>query len=575
MSGTTISSPAGFFLAEFATPTSVTDLNSALEAADTNIAAAATSAAEALASQNAAAASAGAAASSATTAQAAATSAIPAIAAASAAAASATSASNSATAASTSQTSAANSATSAATSSTAAGTSASNAATSATNSANSATAASGSATSASASATSAASAVTTAATSASSASTSASNASSSATNAASSASAASTSASTATTQAGNASTSATAAAGSASTASTQASAASASASTASTQATAASSSASSALTSANNAAASAASVNGENLLSNGGFNINIRQAAGGSITTSLARTMVVDRWAVQAQRTGGGTVNYGVVSLAAADATATGETSGLSFSGGSASTGTSDYILVTQALPNAVLLAGQNVTFSAWVRIPSGYKLGASIDQNTGTGGSPSAVITGTGQSVTGTGNWQKMTATFMLGTSILSATLGTNGDSAVRLNIWITAGSTLNTRSGSVGLQSVATSPNFTITGCKLERGTVATARADNFTADLDACHAVCSVFAVDEYAIVPSPSNWRFTVPSGSPQIVLVPVASIVSSGTITGSIVSTWASQGTSASIVMQSTASNVEWQGIVRVDQDIFQ
>jgi len=143
----TISAPQGFFLNDTVTPATITDLLSAVEAAEANLSGA-------IAAEDAAEASATAAASSATSAGASASSATSS---ASSASTSASTASGAASTATTEASAASSSATAAASSASSAATSASSASTSATGSSNSASAASTSATSASGSASSAAS----------------------------------------------------------------------------------------------------------------------------------------------------------------------------------------------------------------------------------------------------------------------------------------------------------------------------------------------------------------------------------------------------------------------------------
>jgi hypothetical protein len=397
-----ISSPSGFFFATPETPTTATDLASAIADAEANLAAAGTSAADAAASASAAASSATAAASSATTASGATTSA------------------------------------------TAAAASATNAATSATNAATSATAAAGSATTASTQATNAATSAASASGSATSASTQATNAATSATNA------------------GN---SATAAAGSASGAATSATNASASAATAASAA----------------GAQSGANV-GRNKLLNSTFLV--AQLGAGPFTAS---GYTLDGWfAFAAHSTGSLSVTQST--LSDADRTAIGDEDaslalGYVFTGG---TGAADLDGIQQRIENVRRLAGKQVTVSFWAVAAAGSpKVGISIDQNFGTGGSPSTGVNGTGTLVTLSTTWARYTATVTL-PSIIGKTLGTNGDSFTNVNLWLSSGSTNNVRSGSVGVQS----GTVTFWGVQLEVGGVVTPLEKlNYAIDLAQC--------------------------------------------------------------------------------------
>ena len=117
--------------------------------------------------------------------------------------------------------------------------------------------------------------------------------------------------------------------------------------------------------------------------------------------------------------------------------------------------GASDYVTVGQNIESVRTFAGRTVKLSFYARAASGTpKLGASFDQNFGTGGAPSATVTGTGQSVTLTTTYTRYSLTFTV-PSISGKTLGTGGDDFLLLNFWLDAGSTLATRSGSVGNQT------------------------------------------------------------------------------------------------------------------------
>jgi hypothetical protein len=360
-----------------------------------------------------------------------------------------------------------------------------------------------------------------AATSASAAAVSATNAAASAnaaatseTNAGNSATSASSSATTATTQASNASTSATNAAGSATTATTQASNASTSATNASTSATNAANSATNAATSATNAANSAtAAANsaaslslptpgagnaldmirinsggtayeartpaqlpgdlglstadiGRNKLHNAQFNINQRGSA-----SYTAAGYCLDRWTINLNTD---TVSVTQAALADADRTGIGDEEAVNalknvFTGNAAA---GAFDTVSQPIESVRRLGGKSVVVSFYAKANSGTpKLGVSLDQNFGTGGSPSATVNGTGQSVTLSTSWARYTLAFTLG-STSGKTLGTNVNDYTLLNFWFSSGTTNATRAGSVGVQSNTVS----IWGVQLEIGSTAT---------------------------------------------------------------------------------------------------
>jgi len=135
------------------------------------------------------------------------------------------------------------------------------------------------------------------------------------------------------------------------------------------------------------------------------------------------------------------------------------------------SSGTS-YSILEQFIEDVYTLAGKTVTASFWARTTVGTaKIGASFDQNFGTGGTPSAEVAGTGVSVTVDTNWKKYSVQLSV-PAIISKVLGTNNNDALIFRLWLSATSGLDTRSGSVGVQS----KTIDIAGVQLEAGAHAT---------------------------------------------------------------------------------------------------
>lgn len=128
--------------------------------------------------------------------------------------------------------------------------------------------------------------------------------------------------------------------------------------------------------------------------------------------------------------------------------------------------------LVSQQIESLRRLAGKTVTVSFWAVANSGTpKLGVSIDQLFGTGGSPSAAVLGNGLAVTVSTTWTRYTLTFGIPT-IIGKTLGTNNDHSTSLRFWFSSGATNAVRSGNVGVQS----NGISIWGVQLEVGSIAT---------------------------------------------------------------------------------------------------
>jgi hypothetical protein len=116
-------------------------------------------------------------------------------------------------------------------------------------------------------------------------------------------------------------------------------------------------------------------------------------------------------------------------------------------------------------------LAGKTVTVSFYAGGTNGAKVGVSIDQMFGSGGSPSASVFGAGQSVTITTAWQRCSLTFTL-PSVAGKSFGTNNDSYSSMNVWFSAGTNSAGRSGNIGVQT----SNVGIWGVQLEIGDVMT---------------------------------------------------------------------------------------------------
>jgi hypothetical protein len=151
-----------------------------------------------------------------------------------------------------------------------------------------------------------------------------------------------------------------------------------------------------------------------------------------------------------------------------------------------AGTGTSNYVTFEQRVEDVRSFAGQTATISLWAKATSGSpKLGLEIIQQ-GTG----ANVLGIGsQSVTLSNSWERYSFTYAIPALTMSAAnAGAPNLSHIVLNFWLSGGSDLNARSGSVGLQS----STFQIWGVQLEPGTVANdfrRNANSLQGELAAC--------------------------------------------------------------------------------------
>ena len=134
--------------------------------------------------------------------------------------------------------------------------------------------------------------------------------------------------------------------------------------------------------------------------------------------------------------------------------------------------GAGSYAILAQYIEDVRTFAGQQVTVSFWAKVDATKNIAVEIEQHFGTGGSPSAAVTAIGVTKVSIGtSWQKVTVTASI-PSISGKTLGNNGNSNLRLNIWFDAGSSSNARTDTLGQQS----GTFEIAKVQVEPGPVAT---------------------------------------------------------------------------------------------------
>ena len=132
--------------------------------------------------------------------------------------------------------------------------------------------------------------------------------------------------------------------------------------------------------------------------------------------------------------------------------------------------------IIVQRIEGVRSYAGQTITILGWARRSSGSgNMAISLDQDFGTGGSPSAYASGTGQTVTLTGSFAPFALTFAV-PSISGKTLGTNGNDLLAVNLWTSAGSNFNARTNSLGLQTIGVD----LWGIHIKQGTHTTSAVD-----------------------------------------------------------------------------------------------
>ena len=134
----------------------------------------------------------------------------------------------------------------------------------------------------------------------------------------------------------------------------------------------------------------------------------------------------------------------------------------------------SAYTIYRQNIEDVRTFAGQTATISFWAKANSGTpKIAFEFEQNFGTGGSPSSVVLTYGGQVTLSTSWARYSITASV-PSISGKTIGTTANtSSFVVNLWVSAGTDFNARTGSIGIQS----NTFDIWGVQVENGSVATA--------------------------------------------------------------------------------------------------
>ena len=117
---------------------------------------------------------------------------------------------------------------------------------------------------------------------------------------------------------------------------------------------------------------------------------------------------------------------------------------------------TTHYAALQQRIEDVRSYAGQTITILGWAARTSGSgNMSVEVEQNFGSGGSPSAFVS----TVAGTVTLSPIITPFAITVdvpNIVGKTFGSDGNSSLRINFWISAGSTLDARSNSLGLQTM-----------------------------------------------------------------------------------------------------------------------
>ena len=206
---------------------------------------------------------------------------------------------------------------------------------------------------------------------------------------------------------------------------------------------------------------------GKNKIINGDFNINQRAFT----NTTLNDVNTFDRWRTVANN---GTTTFTSETFTLGAAPVAGY-EGKNFlqivtTGQTTSNASSR---IDQRIESVRTFAGQTITVSFYAKAASSTpKIAVEIDQQFGTGGSPSSRVPTYAGQVTLSTSWARYSVTVAV-PSISGKTIGTVGDDFLGIHLWVSAGTDFNARTGSLGIQT----NTFSIWGVQVEAGSVATA--------------------------------------------------------------------------------------------------
>jgi hypothetical protein len=129
---------------------------------------------------------------------------------------------------------------------------------------------------------------------------------------------------------------------------------------------------------------------------------------------------------------------------------------------------------IQQRIEDVRTFANETVTFSLWAKASTGTpNIALELLQNFGTGGSPSASVSGIGATKFAiTSSWARYSVTISV-PSISGKTIGTTTPGYLTCSIWTSAGSDLDARTNSLGIQNITVD----IWGVQVEAGSTATA--------------------------------------------------------------------------------------------------
>jgi hypothetical protein len=293
-----------------------------------------------------------------------------------------------------------------------------------------------------------------------------------------------------------------------------------------------------------------------NYIINGAFDFWQR---GTSFASPASGAYNADRWQVYWDGTGTRTISRQTFTAGSAPVPGYEGTFFYRFAQTTAGTGGTFNNFLNQPIESVRSLAGEVVTVSFWAKADATRTVTPNMEQNFGTGGSPSAIVNTSGTPISLTTSWTRYSQTFSI-PSISGKTLGTNGNHVLR---FILASATNNA------------TQTIDIWGVQVEEGSVATPfrrNANSIQGELAACqryyvrfsgpstgtiygHAVSTATANSARAYVPLNTSMRI-VPT-SVEFSTVQSWWAANSSTITALVIT---AQSTISIVDLSATTSN---------------
>jgi hypothetical protein len=184
----------------------------------------------------------------------------------------------------------------------------------------------------------------------------------------------------------------------------------------------------------------------EDYIINGGFDVWQR-----GTTTTVNGYGAADRWV---NGFVGGTVTQSRQSFTAGEVLGNNNPTFFLRQNVTGQTLTSHYASTVQRIEGVRTYAGQTITVLGWAKRATAGNIALSVEQYFGTGGTPSADVNSSGQTLALSTTWTPFAITFTV-PSITGKTLGTNNNDFLQISFWSSAGTDFNARTNSLGLQT------------------------------------------------------------------------------------------------------------------------